>query len=276
MTASFFKTLQKIKEIPASYEIQGDITIFCFLKLVRLQSDQGRFLATAGIRKHADATLPKGARITIKSKNLGDPENRLMYICRVEEMEKRGDIVVHHLKLMDTVDLEYHREHARTELEIDALRNNDIRFKTSNISEGGIQFYYNSTLTSAVLNQTMHIQMLIDGQLQPFECVPRYIHYNWWEQRHQVGAKFINISDSQKALIKRLMDSGADVDIALPEDDPPLETASFDQGASEPEPEAIIASDEPAASEAIVGSGTKTASKKTFIDPESGRIRFDK
>ncbi len=264
-----FPTSLKGQEIKACYEVRADITVFCCLQVLTVSSDGQTLEAIIGLRNMGDATLAVGTRLVIKPKELGElTESGTLYILRVDHVEKNGPRAVHQIRLLTAQEANHQREHERFALEVDAYRNADIRFKTTNISLGGVQLKYQATLTSIILDQPFPVHIRIDGKPVAFECSPRYIKYNWWEQCHTMGAAFINLTPTQQAALESLLSQA----VPLPQE--PALTVSE---AVSPALEEVAVHAAHAVAEPSPSPPKEEAPKarKTMIDPESGRIRFE-
>lgn len=247
------KAIQKKAVVPACHEIRPEILVRCMLKVLSLDPVTKTFKATVGVRELDDTTLSIGSKLLVKGKHLGEADKKA-YFCKVEDVEVRQGKTVHIIRILENRDLAYQRRHARFDAELEVCRNDNLRFKTANISQGGMQLLCQNKLTSALIDQPTAIRVVIDGREIPFECRPSYIVYSWWDQCHQVGLAFINVTPVQEAILKDLLGT---------------------LGAKETDWVGEAAPKENATPAAVAGDAQHKASK-TRIDPDSGRIIVEK
>lgn len=245
------RAIQKQAIVRACHEIRPEILVRCMLKVLSMDPVTKTFKATAGVRALDDTTLSIGSRLVIKAKDVGEADKKA-YFCKVEDVEVRQGKTVHIIRVLETRDLAYQRHHKRFDAEIQVLRNDSLRFKTANISQGGLQLLCQNKLTSALIDQLTEMHLVIDGREIPFECRPCYIVYSWWDQRHQVGLEFINVTPVQEGILKDLLGTLGAVDSDWVSEAP-----------LQDEPSAPL--EEPA-----------LKSRKHRIDPETGRIIVEK
>lgn len=240
MPSSLFQRLKPRQNVAAAYDVQSSISIYCMLDILDVDSHCERFEASIGMRALADTTLPVGSRLTIKLADVGVEDRQgIYYTAVVDAVRKKAGISVHSIQVKEKIVPDYHRSHARVDLETNATRGNDIQFRTSNISPGGLQLTYGAKLTSAVLNRAMNVNLNLEGVLLSVECIPRYIQYNWWAREHTVGTAFMNLPEEHLEIINTYIEDH------LPSDD---------RMNAEPDADG--------------------AQKSAMIDAESGRIRF--
>jgi len=265
MPSSLFQRLKLRQKVAASYDVQSSISIYCMLDILDVDSHCERFEASIGMRALADTSLPVGSRLTIKLADLGVEDRQgIYYTAIVDAVRKKAGVSVHSIQVKEKIVPQYHRAHARVELQTDAVRGGDIQFRTSNISPGGLQLTYGAKLTSAVLNRAMSVNLNLEGILLSVECIPRYIQYNWWAREHTVGTAFANLPQEHVDIINTYIDDH------LPPDERSPKPIDEDEAAPEPSPEklpTLSVVPEPAEED-------KNKQKITMIDAESGRIRF--
>lgn len=259
-------TLQKsLRSVTAYYEVHARISIFTRLILHGRDDARNTLTFSVGIRSLHDTTLPLGSRLVLKESEIQQNNSKKMYTVRVIGSQLVDGVYLHTASILGATTLEYDRKDPRQNIELEAFRSEQVRFKTVNISHGGLQFCYGTKLTSALLSENMPLFLEVGPDTVAFECRPRYIIYNWWEQRHMVGAEFVNLTPLQQSVLNKLLGE-------KPSEKPPIQEisdlleAQFDQPLT------------PAAIAASLAEASTTADKiqKIMIDPESGRIRFDR
>lgn len=244
------QVIRKKTVIAASHEIRPEILVHVMLKVLSMEEPTQTFKATAGVRELDDTTLSIGSKLLLKASSLGEPGKRL-YTCRVEDVEVRQGKTVHIIRVVEARDPGYERRYKRFTADLAVRRGDDIHFRAANVSQGGMQVLCQNKLTSALIDHPTMMYLDVNGLQTPFECRPRYIVYSWWDQCHQVGVEFVNVTPVQQTVLKDLLGQlgAADSDWV---DEPPAQQA--------PPPPV------PAAAEA------SPQSRKTRIDPETGRI----
>lgn len=241
------QAIQQKSIIPAYHEIRAEILVHCMLKILSQSVPDGTFKATVGIRELDDTTLSIGSRLVIKAKDVGE-SGKLVYVCRVEDVEVRQGKTVHIIRVVEQQDRAYQRQHNRYEADLDVRRSDNLHFKTANLSQGGLQILCRNMLTSALIDKPTEMFLSVNGEEVPFECRPSYIVYSWWEQCHKVGVAFINVTPHHQEVLKTLL-----MQLGAPETDW-IEVSPAAAEEEEGDPQA----------------------RKTRIDPETGRILVDR
>lgn len=241
------QAIQQKSIVAAYHEIRAEILVHCMLKVLSQSEAEGTFKATVGIRELDDTTLSIGSRVVIKAKDVAE-SGQNVYVCRVEDVEVRQGKTVHIIRVLQQQDRTYQRKHNRYDAELDVRRSDNLRFKTANLSQGGLQILCKNMLTSALIDKPTEMFVSINGQEEAFECRPCYIVYSWWDQCHKVGVSFVNVSPHQQDVLKTLL-----------------------MGLGAPESDWVEAAPVPAATP----EGSDPKARKTRIDPETGRILVD-
>ena len=248
-------------QIIAEYEMKPGIMVFCVLDVLKTVKTENKLVVTVGVRESGDTFLPRGSKVLLKRyKTEGDlastrPSKGLL--AKVVDIKKQSGVKVHYIDIVGEEELEYVRASVRVNLDAKCHRGDKVFFRTSNISTGGAQFIYDSILTAAVLNQISPVNIVMNGQEQLFLCETKYITYNWWDRAHKVGVQFIDLEESQAALLDQVIQPLLPV---VNESDPTPVKESQDDALME---------------ETLPKEEEDKGPKKTMIDPESGRIRFD-
>lgn len=243
--------------LEAEYEMKPSIKVHCVLDVLKTVDDAKSIVATVGVRGEGDTFLPVGSKMLIKVKNNAEKGQSQGQIAIVKDVRKQQGQKIHYIDILDDTLPAYTRSTPRVPLVLSCQRGDKIFFKTANVSTTGAQFVYESVLTSAVLGQVFLVEIEIEGILLPFECEVCYILYNWWQVRHKVGVKFLNVEETQYELLKEMV-----IPLLSEEDrhrlDNSIEPAPLEEETT------VDALDD-----------TPVKEVKTMIDPESGRIRFD-
>lgn len=261
--------------VVAYHEVRPGISIFTRLHLIRMDEAEQTLYFTAGVRALGDTTLALGSRLVVKESDLRQNDAKTVYHLKVEKVDTVAGDIIHQARIVNSVSQHHERAHARYDLELDAFRNNNLRFRTRNISSKGLQLHHSATLTSALLNEKMAVYLNINRHNVQFDCRPRYIIYNWWENSHVVGAEFVNITASQQQVIDGLLSTLAPADFASAKDNlsEMLDTIHHE---TPPPVLAAVGAATPADDEPEVAKDEPSKVQKTLIDPASGRIRFDR
>jgi len=282
-----FKTLSVNQTLKARYEIQPGVQVFCMLRVLTVSEEEQLLVVTVGIRKDADSILQKGSLITIPVNTLenldmvmGDGLGvvNMSYQAEVIRVERKGAVGVHILRLTPPEVVQHRRTNQRYNVQLQGNRGSKIKFQTSNVSRGGLQFISDSVLTSAIINKAMNIQLSDgNGGRVNFDCTTKYIFYNWWEHRHQVGVQFATLNAIQKDFLDRVLPPESQLEAFRDEvtEEPPVKEVA-------PKPEELI----PVAAQAGKPDDMNPApdteeqapednhNLQTKVDTESGRIRF--
>lgn len=251
-------------QLIAEYDMKPLIKVHCLLDVIKMHQESGALVCTVGVREIADTKLPVGFKVLIR-RNLDPNGGVINQVAVVKEVKKPQGKAIHVLDILNEPLPDYERTMPRASIKLPCRRGKKVFFETSNISLTGAQFLYQSVLTSAVLGKTLNINIEIDGVETLFACRVCYILYNWWDQRHKVGVKFLDVApdveERLEAIILPALTEGEKRQLEAYKDGPSL--------SNEPNPLLEVA--EPSQSE----TGNDDKEVKTLIDPESGRIRFD-
>ncbi|MGE0201502.1 MAG: PilZ domain-containing protein [Candidatus Melainabacteria bacterium] len=280
-----FKTLSVNQTLKARYEIQPGVQVFCMLRVLTVSEEEQLLVVTVGIRKDADSILQKGSMITIPVNTLenldmvmGDGLGvvNMSYQGEVIRVERKGAVGVHILKLSAPEVVQHRRTNQRYNVQLQGSRGNKIKFQTSNVSRGGLQFISDSVLTSAIINKEMTVQLSDgNGGRVNFECVTKYIFYNWWEHRHQVGVQFAMLNAIQKDFLDRVLPPESQLEAFRDEQ---VEEDAVKEASPKPQERVPVAAqagnpDEPPPAPEDE-SPEDNHNLQTKVDTESGRIRF--
>jgi hypothetical protein len=200
-------TLTPGQTYDALYEVKPSITVYTQLVIAQGRNTESCWIS-AGFRSPHDAELPIGANILFKGAAFeSGVDYRVQYRAVVDRMQRINDKVIHHLTPFQRETLSYSRSDPRFELEMNAKRREGLPFEILNISQQGIRFMMRSydSLTSAALEHPMTLCLMLDQQVFPIECQIRNVSYNWWNQVHTVGARFIKMSPHHQSIVRQLI-----------------------------------------------------------------------
>jgi hypothetical protein len=301
-------TLTPGQTYDALYEVKPSITVYTQLVIAQGRNTESCWIS-AGFRSPHDAELPIGANILFKGAAFeSGVDYRVQYRAVVDRMQRINDKVIHHLTPFQRETLSYSRSDPRFELEMNAKRREGLPFEIINISQQGIRFMLRSydSLTSAALEHPMTLCLMLDQQVFAIECQIRNVSYNWWNQVHTVGARFIKMSPHHQSIVRQLIGLAVEqksqkqrqkllnelvtlpaasekilftpkIDIAASKalgaiDPEPTPVASFSSTRANPPKPSMSKASEPTEQDAKIIKMAPPKQGLTMVDPETGSI----